>query len=129
MGCAEPWKVPPGAMSSVVVAPADQVCRKPPGMTFAEAAAMPLAGITAAQALHEDDVSREARGFSLSRRILIIGAAGGVGHIATQLAASKPNKPTVIAVCSSRSRTFVLGLGATATVPYDIDSGMSYIEM
>ena len=86
------------------------IARKPPGVTYEQAAAIPVSGLTAWQGLFE-------RG-SLERgqTVLIAGAAGGVGHLAVQLA--RRIGATVIGTGSSRSRAFVLGLGADVFVDY-----------
>ncbi|TMK98732.1 MAG: NAD(P)-dependent alcohol dehydrogenase, partial [Actinobacteria bacterium] len=53
---------------------------KPPGLTFEQAAAVPISGVTALQAL------RDQGGVRPGQRVLIIGAAGGVGSFAVQIA-------------------------------------------
>lgn len=70
-----------GGYAEYVTAPARQFARKPATLGFAEAAALPLAGLTAWQALV--DVA----GLRAGQRVLITAAAGGVGHLAAQLAA------------------------------------------
>ncbi|MGF1426237.1 NADP-dependent oxidoreductase [Kitasatospora sp. LaBMicrA B282] len=70
-----------GGYAEYVTAPARQFARKPASLSFAEAAALPLAGLTAWQCLVE--VAALAAG----QRVLVTAAAGGVGHLATQIAA------------------------------------------
>jgi NADPH:quinone reductase-like Zn-dependent oxidoreductase len=57
-----------------------QLAHKPAALSFAEAAALPLVGITSIQALLED------HHLSPGQNLLLIGASGGVGHIALQVA-------------------------------------------
>ena len=87
------------------------VGKKPASLSFAEAAALPLTGITAWEALF-DRLAISRHGDDEGKSILIIGGAGGVGSIAIQLA-SKVAKLTVIATASrDESRDWCLRLGA-----------------
>jgi NADPH:quinone reductase-like Zn-dependent oxidoreductase len=101
----------------------DQSClaRKPDGLSFEEAAALPLAAITA-------DLCLTRGGVNAGHRVLIIGASGGVGTFAVQLAAARG--ATVTAVCSTRNIGLVSTLGATRVVDYTREdfaySGESY---
>ena len=99
-----------GSYAELTTASAAAIARKPPGVTYEQAAAIPVSGLTAWQGLFE-------RG-SLERgqTVLIAGAAGGVGHLAVQLA--RRVGATVIGTGSSRNRAFVLGLGADVFVDY-----------
>lgn len=77
-----PWfPRPAGGYAEYVTAPALQLARMPDGLGFSEAAALPLAALTAWQSL-------EAAGIGASSRVLVHGAGGGVGHLAVQLAAA-----------------------------------------
>jgi NADPH:quinone reductase-like Zn-dependent oxidoreductase len=76
----------------------------PGELSFEEAAALPLAGLTALQGL------RDRGELAAGERVLIHGAAGGVGHLAVQVAAALGAEVT--AVASGRRETFVRGLGA-----------------
>lgn len=69
-----------GGYGEYVAAPARQFARKPRGLSFTDAAALPLAGLTAWQTLVE------VAGVTTGQRVLVTAAAGGVGHLATQLA-------------------------------------------
>lgn len=69
-----------GAFSEYVIAPQAALCRKPAGMSFEQAAAMPQAAVLAAQALLDAECIRD--GYS----VLINGAGGGVGTIGLQIA-------------------------------------------
>ena len=82
----------------------------PKGVGMAEAAALPLAGLTAWQALHEH--ARIQPGES----VLILGASGGVGHIALQLA--KAAGCHLIALASSSRETMLQQLGADQVLDY-----------
>src|SRR5205807_4504089 len=73
-------------------------------LTHEQAAARPVAGLTAWQALFDKG------GLESGQTVVIAGAAGGVGHLAMQFA--KRAGARVIGTGSSRNRDFVLGLGA-----------------
>ncbi len=70
-----------GAWAEHVFVPSSQVAAIPDTVTFAQAATLPVAGLTALYAL-------EQRGGVLGRRVLVTGASGGVGHFACQLASA-----------------------------------------
>ena len=94
-----------GAFGEFVVRAADRsIAHMPPGISFAEAAAIPVAAITALQAL------RESGNVQAVQRVLINGATGGVGGYAVQIARSMG--ATVTGVCSTRNVERVLALGA-----------------
>lgn len=99
-----------GANADLVATRADMLAQKPSALTHAEAAAIPLAGLTAWQAFEH---ARLARG----DRVLVVGASGGVGAFAVQLAHAKGAHVT--GVSSSRNVDFVRSLGADAVVAYD----------
>lgn len=107
-----------GALSEYVVVGQDAVSAMPENLSYEEAGAVPLAALTAIQALrgalrdlpHDCD---EALG---RRRVLINGASGGVGTFAVQLA--RIFGAEVTAVCSSKNLSLVRGLGADHTVDY-----------
>src|SRR5205807_3885927 len=86
--------------------------KKPAEVSDEQAAAIPIAGITAWQSLF--DVGGLERG----QTALIAGAAGGVGHLAVQFA--KHAGARVIGTGSSRNRDFVLGLGADEYIDYTV---------
>jgi NADPH:quinone reductase-like Zn-dependent oxidoreductase len=93
-----------------VAAPANQLARIPPGISFETAAATTLAALTAWQALHRHGTLKK------GDKILIHAASGGVGHFATQIA--KAAGAYVIGTSSAQNRDFVLGLGADEFVDY-----------
>jgi NADPH:quinone reductase-like Zn-dependent oxidoreductase len=102
-----------GAFAEFACVPANQVARKPATLTFAEAAAVPLAGNTALMGL------REAGDVQAGQRVLVNGASGGVGTFAVQLATSFGAHVT--GVCSTRNVELVRGLGADEVVDYTRD--------
>jgi NADPH:quinone reductase-like Zn-dependent oxidoreductase len=83
---------------------------KPEALTWEEAAAVPLAGLTALQAL------RDLADLQPGERVAIAGAAGGVGHFAVQLAAARGARVT--AVAGPDHQDFVRRLGARRAVDY-----------
>ncbi|MDH3247309.1 MAG: NAD(P)-dependent alcohol dehydrogenase [Saprospiraceae bacterium] len=100
-----------GAFAEYLVAK-EQVCGKmPPGARFDEMACVPIAGLTALQALTSQGKLKK------GESVLINGASGGVGHYAVQLA--KVFGAIVTAVCSTRNLDFVRSLGADLVIAYD----------
>ncbi len=100
-----------GAHAEYVIAPARYLAEKPEGLTHKQAAAIPLAGLTAWQSLN--DWARVKTG----EQVLILGASGGVGTMAVQTA--KSLGALVTGVCSSRNVGLVEKLGADEVVAYD----------
>ncbi|MEV8633158.1 NADP-dependent oxidoreductase [Streptosporangium sp. NPDC051023] len=90
--------------------PASHLARKPAGIDHVNAAAVPMAGLTAYQYLF-DHV-----GLEEGRTVLVNGAAGGVGHFAVQLA--KTRGAHVIGVASGRHEGFLRDLGVDRFVDY-----------
>lgn len=100
-----------GAFAEYVSVPVT-VCGKIPGnVSFIHMASLPLAGLTAFQALVTHGKLKA------GETVLINGASGGVGHFAVQIA--KAYGANVIAVCSSRNTDFVKSLGADKVIAYD----------
>jgi NADPH:quinone reductase-like Zn-dependent oxidoreductase len=99
-----------GTYAEYVTSPARHLARKPAGLSHVEAAALPLAALTAWQALVETADVRP------GQRVLIHAAAGGVGHLAVQIA--KARGAYVIGTARSAKHAFVLGLGADEIVDY-----------
>lgn len=98
------------AYAELVAAPARQLARKPAALDFRQAAAIPLAGLTAWQSLV--DVA----GVRAGERVLIHGASGGVGHIAVQIA--KARGAHVIGTASTGKCDFVRHLGADDVIDH-----------
>jgi NADPH:quinone reductase-like Zn-dependent oxidoreductase len=99
-----------GAYAEYVTAPARHLARKPAGLSHVEAAGLGLAGLTAWQALV--DVA----GIRPGHRVLVHAAAGGVGHLAVQIA--KARGAYVIGTASAAKHAFVLRLGADEVIDY-----------
>ena len=102
-----------GAFAEYVSVPADFLGLKPANLTFEQAAAIPLAGMTALQGL------RDAGNIRAGQHVLIIGASGGVGTLAVQIA--KSFGTTVTGVCSTPNVELVRSLGADHVVDYTRD--------
>jgi len=99
-----------GAFAEYVAVPEGQIAPKPAGLTFEEAAALPLAGFTALQALRDQGKAGP------GQRVLINGASGGVGSLAVQIA--KALGAEVTGVCSTPNVELVRALGADHVVDY-----------
>ena len=100
----------PGAAAEYVTAPAADLAPKPVSVDHLAAAAVPLGGLTAWQALHEH------AGLRPGQHVLVHGGAGGVGVYAVQLAALAGARVT--ATASARDLAFVAGLGASDVLDY-----------
>lgn len=99
-----------GGLAEYVAVPEIALIKKPVQLTFEEAATLPLAALTALQALRNKGGIRE------GQKVLIVGASGGVGTYAVQLA--KHYKTEVTAVCSSRNVPQTQSLGADHVIDY-----------
>ncbi|HTF40732.1 MAG TPA: NAD(P)-dependent alcohol dehydrogenase [Propionibacteriaceae bacterium] len=99
-----------GSYAEYAVAPEDQLARKPGNLSFEQAAVVPVSGLTALQAL--TDVGQVETG----QRVLIIGASGGVGSYAVQLA--KALGAEVAGVSSTAKLDLVRSLGADHVIDY-----------
>jgi NADPH:quinone reductase-like Zn-dependent oxidoreductase len=96
-----------GAYSEFVVVPAESVARVPSGATDAEAATLPMNGLTTRQAL-------DLLGLAPGQTLAVTGAAGGVGGYAVQL--GRADGLRVIADASAQDEQLVKGLGADIVV-------------
>lgn len=99
-----------GGYAEFALASAQGIAKKPGGVTHEQAAALPVAGLTAWQALFDRGALER------GQTVVIAGAAGGVGHLAVQFA--KVTGVRAIGIGSARNREFVLGLGAEEYVDY-----------
>jgi len=99
-----------GGYAEYSTASAGVIANKPAGVSHEQAAAIPVAGLTAWQALFDRG------GLQRGQTALVAGAAGGVGHFAVQFA--KVAGARAFGTGSTRSRDFVLGLGADQYVDY-----------
>jgi NADPH:quinone reductase-like Zn-dependent oxidoreductase len=99
-----------GAFAEYLCAPESEIAPKPKSLGFDLAAAVPLAGLTALQGLRDGGQVRP------GQRVLIIGASGGVGTFAVQIA--KHLGAHVTGVCSTRNLDLVRSLGADEVIDY-----------
>ncbi len=99
-----------GAFAEYACAAADKVVAKPAGLTFDQAAAVPVAATTALRGIR--DVGEAQAG----QRVLVNGAGGGVGTFAVQIAAALGAEIT--GVCSTRNVELVRSIGATHVIDY-----------
>lgn len=102
-----------GSFSELAVAPEKKLVPKPADWDWAQAAALPVSGLTALQAL-------EAAGLQAGQQVLIVGASGGVGSLAVAIAAARGAQVT--AVCSAAKAEQVLSLGALKVLDYARDA-------
>jgi NADPH:quinone reductase-like Zn-dependent oxidoreductase len=107
---AEVFGICEGSFAEYVCARPDKLAPKPANLTFEQAAAVPISGLTALQAL------RDTGKVQPGQRVLIIGAAGGVGSFAVQLA--KAFGAEVTGVCSTTKVELVRSLGADEVIDY-----------
>jgi NADPH:quinone reductase-like Zn-dependent oxidoreductase len=106
-----------GSFAEFVVTTPGQLARKPTNVTFEQAAAIPMGGYTALQALR-------AAGDVTGRKVAVSGAGGGVGSAVVQLAHS--GGAHITAVCSAGKADFVRSLGADEVIDYtttDVTAG------
>lgn len=102
-----------GALAEYVTVSATAVAHVPAGLPIEEAAALPVAGVTALQAV------RDLGGVHAGQRVLVNGASGGVGTFAVQIA--KALGAEVTGVSSTRNLELVRSLGAAHVVDYTRD--------
>jgi NADPH:quinone reductase-like Zn-dependent oxidoreductase len=113
-----------GSYAEKATAAAAMVASKPSGISHEQAAAIPVAGNTAWQALFETG------GLQEGQTVLIAGASGGVGHFAVQFARNAGAR--VIGSASGRNREFVESLGADEFVDYteqDVGEAVSNADL
>jgi NADPH:quinone reductase-like Zn-dependent oxidoreductase len=100
-----------GSYAEYMAARESEIALKPKSIDHVTAAAIPLAGLTAWQALFDNAQ------LAAGQTVLIHGAAGGVGHFAVQLAKIKGAR--VIATASQRNHEFLRSLGADQVIDYN----------
>jgi NADPH2:quinone reductase len=99
-----------GCYAEFVAVPAGSLARMPAKLLFEEAAAVPVAALAAYQALFGEP------GLGAGRTVLVLGAGGGVGHFAVQLARNAGAR--VAGVAGSAKQPFVLAMGAEIGIDY-----------
>ena len=99
-----------GSFAEFACARADRLAPKPANLSFEQAAAVPISGLTALQGLRDRGEVRA------GMRVLIIGAGGGVGTFAVQLA--KAFGADVTGVCSTAKVDLVRSIGADRAIDY-----------
>ena len=107
-GMINSWQA--GACAEIVALPPDEVAPKPPLLGMTDAAALPLAALTALQAL------RDLGQVKAGQRVCIHGASGGVGTLAVQIA--KAMGAEVTALCGEAAAALVRQLGADEVIDY-----------
>jgi 2-desacetyl-2-hydroxyethyl bacteriochlorophyllide A dehydrogenase len=110
-----------GGFAEYAVVPEKRLAIKPKNLSFEEAAALPLASLTALQAIRDKGNIRE------GQQVLILGSSGGVGTYAVQLASHY--RTEVTAVCSTRNTEQAISLGADHVIDYTkekIGNGRQY---
>ncbi len=99
-----------GTFAEYIVIPESYVAKRPGNISLEAASAIPLAGLTAYQSLYQYGQ------LSKGQKLLILGASGGVGSFAIQLAKAKGAE--VIGVASSKNHDYMRSLGADHTIDY-----------
>src|SRR5207244_4633433 len=99
-----------GGFAEYVSAPERLLALKPTNLSFEQAATVPLAAVTALQGL------RDAGEIRSGEKVLIVGASGGVGTFAVQIA--KWHGAQVTGVCSTRNLEMVRSIGADQVIDY-----------
>ncbi|MEU1003896.1 NADP-dependent oxidoreductase [Streptomyces tibetensis] len=105
-----PYPYGHGSHAEYVIAPVRALARKPAGVDHTQAGALPLVSLTAWQALTEHADIRP------GQRVLIHAAAGGVGHVAVQIA--KARGAYVIGTASAGKHEFLRGIGVDEAIDY-----------
>jgi NADPH:quinone reductase-like Zn-dependent oxidoreductase len=104
MGTAE------GSFAELAITQPDKLVPKPTGLSFEQAAAVPVSGTTALRAVRDEGKVQQ------GQTVLVIGAAGGVGSLAVQMAKAFGGKVT--AVCSTSKADLVRSIGADDVIDY-----------
>lgn len=101
-----------GSFAEYASAPADKLAPKPENVTFPQAAAVPISGLTALQAV------RDHGGAQAGQKVLVVGASGGVGTFAVQIA--KAFGAEVTGVSSTAKVDLVRSIGADHVIDYTV---------
>lgn len=109
-----------GGYQHYVVLGAGDVAAKPASLTMTESGAVPLAAMTAWQGLFDHG------GLTPGQRVLILGGAGGVGHLAIQFA--KARGATVASTAAADDLDFLRGLGCDEPLAYDAASPLDGVD-
>jgi NADPH:quinone reductase-like Zn-dependent oxidoreductase len=107
MGVAE------GSFAELAIAPSEKLVPKPARLSFEQAAAVPVSGVTALQVIRDKVNVRP------GQTVLIVGAAGGVGTFAVQIA--KAFGAEVTGVCSTSKADLVRSIGADHVIDYTLE--------
>ncbi len=99
-----------GSFAELAAGSPEKLVPKPPRLSFEQAAAVPISGLTALQAIRDVGKVR------VGQRVLIIGAGGGVGTLAVQIA--KAYGAEVTGLCSSSKADLVASIGADEVIDY-----------
>ena len=113
-----------GTHAEYVTAPSRHLDHKPPSLSHVEAAAIPLTGLTAWQALVEH------AGLQRGQTVLVHAAGGGIGHLAVQIAKSRGAR--VIGTARAAKHEFVRSLGADEVIDYstvDFTEAVSEVDV
>jgi NADPH:quinone reductase-like Zn-dependent oxidoreductase len=113
-----------GAFAEYAVAPADQLAQKPANLSFEQAAVVPTSGFAALQGLRDEGAVQP------GQKVLVIGAAGGVGSFAVQLA--KAFGAEVTGVASTGQLELVGSIGADEVIDYtrqDVTDGTRHWDL
>lgn len=120
-GCAGGVKGESGALSEFMLVDAKLIARKPKSLSMAEAAALPLVTITAWEGLFEKIK------IASGQKILVHGGAGGVGHVAIQLA-KWAGADVYATVSSSEKAELAKSFGAIEAINYRKESVQDYVD-
>jgi NADPH:quinone reductase-like Zn-dependent oxidoreductase len=102
-----------GTFAEYAVAPEEHLVLKPAAITFEQAAGVAMSGLTALQAL------RDSGGIQPGQKVLIVGAGGGIGTFAVQIA--KSFGAEVTGVCSASKQDLVRSIGADHGIDYSLE--------
>jgi NADPH:quinone reductase-like Zn-dependent oxidoreductase len=106
----EVFGIAKGSFAELAAAKEEKLAPKPPSLSWEQAAVVPISGMTAFQGLR-------AGGIETGQRVLVLGASGGVGSFAVQIA--KALGAEVTAVCSAAKVDLVASLGADEVLAYE----------